>query len=208
VFHKLIARQLAKPSGLVGRRFTARWLNKANARMNQLTLEQLRISPQDSILEIGFGGGALLEQMLRAGPPAFLAGLDISTDMVQLASRQLSPHLSDGKLEVRCGDVKAIPYANGQFTKVCTVNTIYFWQNPAAAFMECRRVLQVGGQIFICFNSLEDLEAWPIHKHGFRLYEVAEVESLLIASGFETINVASANDADQGLYYCVSGVAV
>jgi ubiquinone/menaquinone biosynthesis C-methylase UbiE len=207
LFQKLIARQLAKPSGLLGRKFTARWLNKANARMNQLTLEQLAISPSDSILEVGFGGGDLLEQIQRSGPPAFLAGLDISADMVRLARRRLQSYLPDGNFEVRCGDIEAIPYNAGQFTKLCTVNTIYFWRNPAVALAECLRVLHVGGQVFICFNSREDLEAWPIHKHGFRLYEVAEVEALLKASGFESIRVASANDADQGLFYCVSGVA-
>jgi len=208
VFQKLIERQLAKPSGLVGRRFTARWLNKANARMNQLTLEQLALSPQDRILEVGFGGGSLLEEILRAGPPAFLAGLDISPDMVRLVRRRLQRYVSDGKLEVSCGSVEAIPYAAGQFTRLCTVNTVYFWRDPAAAFAECRRVLQPRGQIFVCFNSRKDLEAWPVHKHGFRLYEVGEIENLLIASGVETVRVVSANDADQGLYYCVSGVAV
>lgn len=176
--------------------------------MNQLTLGQLALAPQDRILEVGFGGGALLEQILRAGPPAFLAGLDISTDMVRLAGRRLQRYISDGKLEVSCGNVEALPYAAGQFTKLCTVNTIYFWPDPAAAFAECRRVLQTGGQILVCFNSREELEAWPPHKHGFRLYEVAEIESLLIASGFETVRVVNANDADQGRYYCVSGVAV
>ncbi|HEV7473090.1 MAG TPA: class I SAM-dependent methyltransferase [Pyrinomonadaceae bacterium] len=208
MFQKLIARQLAKPSGLVGRTFTARWLNRANARMNQLTLAQLAISPQDSILEVGFGGGDLLEQILRAGPPALLAGLDISPDMVQLANRRLQRRVSDTKFEVRCGDIENILYATGQFNKLCSVNTIYFWRNPAAALAECRRVLQTGGQILLCFNSREDLETWPIHRHGFRLYDVAEVEALLRAAGFENIQVTSANDEEQGLYYCVQAVAV
>jgi ubiquinone/menaquinone biosynthesis C-methylase UbiE len=207
LFQKLIARQLAKPSGLVGRRFTARWLNKANARMNQLTLEQLDVAAGDRILEVGFGGGHLLELILQVGPPAFLAGSDISSDMVQRASHRLRSEVRSGLLELRCGDIEALPYSNGQFTKLCTVNTIYFWRDPAVALAECRRVLEAGGKILICFNSREDLEAWPIHKHGFRLYEVAEVEALLKQSGFENIEVVSANDADQGLYYCVKAVA-
>ncbi len=175
--------------------------------MNKMTLAQLAVSPQDRILEVGFGGGDLLEQIMRSGPPAFLAGLDISPDMVQTVSRRLQGSISHGHLEVRCGDVEAIPYDAPNFTKLCTVNTIYFWRDPAAALAECRRVLRQGGQIVICFNSREDLEAWPIHKHGFRLYEVAEVEALLQAAGFADINVANANDPYQGVYYCVRGVA-
>ena len=49
------------------------------------------------------------------------------------------------------------------------------------------------------------MEAWPIHEHGFRLYELAEVENLLRVAGFTTIEVVSARDARQGLFYCVSG---
>jgi arsenite methyltransferase len=206
LFQKLIARQLAKPSGLVGR-FTARWLNKANARMNKLTLEQLNVTAEDRILEVGFGGGQLLELILQSGPPAFLAGSDLSSDMVQFTSRRLRSDLRSGRLELRCGDIDALPYANARFTKLCTVNTIYFWRNPATALAECRRVLEAGGQILICFNSRESLEASPIHKHGFRLYDVTEVETLLRQSRFENIEAIDGHDADQGQFYCVRAVA-
>ena len=176
--------------------------------MNQLTLEQLALEPRDWVLEVGFGGGDLLERILDAGPTESVAGIDISPEMVRLASRRLQRYIRDGKLEVRCGDIEHIPYVAGEFSKLCSVNTIYFWENPAKALVECRRVLKAGGQIVICFNSREDLEAWSIHRHGFRLYEVSEVENLLRASGFGTVKVFSANDADQGVFYCVSGVAI
>jgi SAM-dependent methyltransferase len=207
VFQKFIARQLAQPSGLVGRRFTARWLNKANARMNRLTLEQLAPVPADRILEVGFGGGDLLERILSVGPTAFVAGIDLSADMVRLAGERLQRYLSNRQLEVRCGNIESIPYGAGEFTKLCSVNTIYFWRDPSVALAECRRVLRPGGQILLCFNSRQDLEKWPIHKHGFRLYEIAEVEDLLRVAGFSSIAVASAHDVDQGLFYCVKGVA-
>jgi SAM-dependent methyltransferase len=207
VLQKFIARQLAHPSGLFGRLFTARWLDKANARMNQLTLERLAIKAEDRLLEVGFGGGDLLERILSTRQSEFVAGVDLSADMVRLVSRRLRSYIEAGKAEVRCGDIEALPHNDGEFTKLCSVNTLYFWRNPALALAECRRVLRPGGQILLCFNSREDLEAWPIHKHGFRPYEVAEVENLLRAAGFKTIEVASANDVNQGLFYCVSGIA-
>ena len=207
MLQKFIARQLAPPSGLFGRLFTARWLDKANARMNQLTLERLAIKPEDRLLEVGSGGGDLLERILSTRQSEFVAGVDLSADMVRLVSRRLRSYIEAGKAEVGCGDIEALPYSDGEFTKLCSVNTLYFWRNPALALAECRRVLRPGGQILLCFNSREDLEAWPIHKHGFRVYEVAEVENLLRAAGFKTIEVASANDVNQGLFYCVSGIA-
>lgn len=205
MLQKFIARQLAHPSGLVGRMFTARWLNKANARMNQLTRERLAIKPEDRLLEVGFGGGDLLEQILSSTQSEFVAGVDLSVAMVRLVGRRLRSYIEAGKAEVVCGDIEALPYRDGEFTKLCSVNTIYFWRDPSMALTECRRVLRAGGQILLCFNSREDLKAWPIHKHGFRLYEVAEVESLLRVAGFTTIELVSAADARQGLFYCVTG---
>lgn len=205
LFQKLIAKQLARPTGIIGRLFTARWLNKANAQMNQLTLEQLAIEPGDRVLEIGFGGGDLLERILSSTQADFVAGIDLSTEMVQLASDRLQHFVREGKLGVRSGEIEHLPYAAGEFSKLCSVNTLYFWPNPATALSECHRVLRPGGRLAIGFNSKKDLEAWPIHKHGFRLYELDEVTEMLRVAGFSTIETVSANDDEQGLFYCVSG---
>ena len=72
---KFIARQLANPSGLFGRQVTVRWLTKANAPMNKLTLDQLNLQPHDRILEVGFGGGDLLEQIMATRPCDYVAGV-------------------------------------------------------------------------------------------------------------------------------------
>ena len=208
MFQRFIARQLAQPSGLIGRRFTARWLNKANARMNQLALEQLHVAPGDRILEVGFGGGDLLERILRTNQAESVAGIDLSHDMLRVVSEKLRSHIRDRRLELKCGDIEELPFGEGEFTKLCSVNTIYFWRDPVNALAECRRVLKPQGRLILCFNSKEDMQAWPIHQHGFQLYELAEVESLLRGAGFSSIEVTSAHDPRQGLFYCVSGIAV
>jgi arsenite methyltransferase len=207
LFQKFIARQLARPSGLVGRLFIARWLNKASAAMNRLTLERLFLEPEDRVLEVGFGGGDLLEQILSTEPGASVAGVDLSIDMVNVAGRRLRGYIRDGRAEVRVGDIEALPYVDGEFTKLCSVNTLYFWRNPSRALAECRRVLKIDGRMLLCFNAKEDLMLWPGHKHGFRLYELSEVEELLKVAGFTSIEAVSATDSEQGMFYCVSGVA-
>ena len=205
MLQKFIARQLAHPSGLFGRWFTARWLDKANAAMNKLTLERLSVAAGDRLLEVGFGGGDLLEQLLSTKPIAYVAGVDLSIEMVNVVRHRLSRYILAGKAEVRTGDIEALPYADGEFTKLCSVNTLYFWRNPSIALAECRRVLRRGGQIILCFNAKEDLALWPPHKHGFRLYDLSEVEDLLNVAGFTSIEVVSAKDSGQGKVYCVTG---
>jgi len=208
VLHRFFARQLARPSGLFGRFVTARWLDRASASMNQLTYERLSLLPDDRVLEVGFGSGYLLEKILSAGTCSHVAGVDLSAEMVRLAGRRLGKFIRDGKARVREGSIEALPFGDGEFTKLCTVNTVYFWREPAAALSECRRVLREGGLLVLCFNAREDLERWPGHKHGFRLYELDEIEDELKRAGFGAIDVARGRDPAQGLFYCVNAKAV
>lgn len=175
--------------------------------MNELTLRRLDVRPEDRVLEVGFGGGHLLERILSATPCEFAAGVDISEDMVRVAARRLRRHLKAGRAELLRGDIEAIPYGEGEFTKLCSVNTIYFWERPDAALNECRRVLRPGGRVALCFNSKADLLRWPGHRHGFRLYELGEFEGLLRAANFESVEAASGHDPAQGEFYCVTSVA-
>ena len=208
MFQSFFSRQLAKPSGLFGRLFTARWLEKANVGMNALTLKGLALGADDRLLELGFGSGYLLERVLANRQCAFVAGVDVSQEMVKQVSGRLRRHIKAGMAEIRHGDIEAIPYAEGEFSKLCSVNTLYFWRNPMLALAECRRVLRAGGRFVLCFNAKEDMIQWPGHAHGFTLYELAEVETMLAASGFSAIETASEKDAVQGLFYCVTGTAV
>ncbi len=185
----------------------ARWLNKANANMNRFTLAQLALNRDDNVLEIGFGGGDLLERILSANLPGRVAGVDRSADMVKVVTQRLHRYVSEKKLELRRGEVESLPYEASEFSKVCSVNTLYFWRDSAVALSECRRVLRPGGQIALCFNDKKDLEAWPPHKHGFRLYELEELEAVLGGAGFSQVQVVSLRDEGQGLVHCVSAVA-
>ena len=69
-------------------------------------------------------------------------------------------------------------------------------------------MLAAGGLLVLCFNAKQDLARWPGHKHGFRLYELTEVEAGLGKAGFEVADVVSENDPAQGLFHCVSAKAV
>lgn len=207
MIQSFFSRQLARPSGLFGRLFTARWLEKANAGMNALTLECLALTPEDRLLEIGFGSGYLLERVLAAQSCAGVAGLDVSREMVDRAKRRFRRDIKAGGAVIRQGDIEAMPFADGEFTALCSVNTLYFWPDPARALAECSRVLQPGARLALCFNAKHELEQWPGHVHGFRLYDLGEVQRLIAAAGFTEIATRTGQDAAQGEFYCVTAVA-
>lgn len=208
MFQKFISKQFACPSGLYGRLFTARWMEKANTEMNALTLERLAMNANDRLIEIGFGSGFLLERILNSRSCKFAAGVELSNEMVKLVRRRLQRFIDARSAEVMLGDIENLPYKDAEFSKLCSVNTLYFWKSPLTALVECRRVLKSGGLIALCFNSKADLASWPGHVHGFNLYDISEVEEMLAVAGFSQIEVASGNDPEQGLFYCVTGVVV
>lgn len=80
-FLSFFARQLSKPSGWFGRLFMAERLNRMNAEMNALTLGQLQLQGSESVLEIGFGGEGLIEQLLADTRVLSVAGVDLSPEM-------------------------------------------------------------------------------------------------------------------------------
>ena len=203
-FQAFFSRQLAQPSGWFGRLVTARWLERANVGMNALTLAELALGTNDRLLEIGFGSGQLLERAVRAHSPAAVAGIDISQEMVTHATRRLRRYAA----RLERASVEAIPFADGEFSHVCSVNTLYFWPDPRRALAECRRVLCRGGRLVLCFNDRDEMLRWPGHAHGFTLYATGEVEAMLTATGFAKLRTTSATDPRQGLVHCISACAI
>ena len=204
---RFLSKQLARPTGWFGRFFMARWLEKANVGMNALTIEGLALKADDRILEVGFGSGYLLARVLAEDSCAFAAGVELSRDMVTLGRRRFRGFIGSGKADIVHGDIEHLPFADGEFTKLCTVNTLYFWSDPATALTECRRVLKPGGRIALCFNAKADLAAFLGDTTGFTLYELHEVEALLSGAGFGQISVDTGHDPKQGVFYCVTAIA-
>jgi protein-L-isoaspartate O-methyltransferase len=72
---RFMARQLARPKGLLGR-LIARLMNRHNAKMNAFAVQLLQLTPSDRVLEIGFGGGVSLPTLIKR--IGFVGGVDRS----------------------------------------------------------------------------------------------------------------------------------
>ncbi len=195
---EFLAAQLRKPSGWFGRLVMVRFFNTANVHINQLTIERLNIQPTDRVLDIGFGGGFTLPRMAALAHAGKVYGLDVSETMVRQAERQFPRLIEQGKLEVRLGNLARLPYRDGAFDKVCTVNTLYFWPNPVQNLTEIRRVIKHGGRLVVAFRSREKMERMETFLHGFTLYAPAQVSGLLEQAGFEQVRIER-HDQDKRL---------
>ncbi len=203
MLQKFLSKQLAHPSGWFGRFFTSRWLERINVRMNAFALECVALEHGDRVLEVGFGSGSLIEAMYKTGNCSHIAGLELSAEMIAFAEQRLAKAIAAKHVQLVQGQIENIPFAADSFSKVLSVNTLYFWTDTVAALRECHRVLSPGGQLVLCYNAKQDMQNWPGHVHGFTLYEATEVENMLSDAGFVELNTRSLQDPVQGLVYAV-----
>ena len=200
--HRYLARQFARPRGLVGRFILGRLLNRTSRGINAKVLRMLDVQPGDDVLEVGFGGGSLIAAILRAGASRVI-GVDLSEAMVARGRRRFRREIAAGRARLLAGSVERLPIGDAVADKACSLNTIYFWEGPAAAMRELARVLRPGGMLIIGFEAPETMRAWPGHVHGFRVYAPEEVVRLAGAAGFGNAEVEEGLEPQYGKIYCV-----
>jgi SAM-dependent methyltransferase len=146
-------------------------------------LSLLDLQPADRVLEIGFGPGVDMRRVSRVA--AFVAGIDQSAVMVQQARRRNRSALHAGRVDVRHGTIAdTLPYADGAFTTVFSINSYQFWPDPVASIRELRRVLRPGGVIAIAIQP-----RWTGASDGDARRMGAEISALLQDEGFSALHV-------------------
>jgi ubiquinone/menaquinone biosynthesis C-methylase UbiE len=186
---KFLADQLRQPSGIFGKIVMGDLLNKGNEKINHLAVEVLDIQPTDLVLDIGFGGGITIEKMVKLIDTGKVYGVDFSQPMVEQAQQKFKRSIDLGKVSIEFADVKQLPFDDNKFDKICTVNTIYFWEDPLVGLMEIKRVLKSGGRLVIGIRSADKMKDLPFTQHNFRLYAPEAVRDLLVKSGFSAVSI-------------------
>jgi arsenite methyltransferase len=181
---RFLAAQLARPTGPFGRYVTSPFLNRLNAAHHSMVLEDLALAPTSQVLEIGFGGAALLERLCRAASGGHVAGLEISEQMVEMARARLRHWVDSDLLELSLGSVESLPYPDETFDRACTVHTTYFWPDLGKGLAELQRVMCPGGRLVLGFLSAADIARAGLDRHGFSLHSLEELKGALAAARF------------------------
>ncbi len=182
---KQVAAQLRKPENEDGLATAAR-MEQNNGGMISETIKALALQPKDTILELGFGNGAHVKQIMTVDEVQY-TGADISPTMVTLASDINKAYIDAGAVSFTITDGLSLPYTDNSFLKIFTVNTLYFWEQPLAYAKEIYRVLQPGGKFCLSFADAAFMEKLPFVQYGFTLYTLQKATGLLTEAGFVDI---------------------
>jgi SAM-dependent methyltransferase len=186
---EFIARQARCPTGLLGR-LLARVMATETLAANDKTLALLAIQPHDHVLEIGFGHGQTLTRAAAIASSGFVAGIDVSADMVKTATHWNQQLITCGRVAVQCASSERIPYSAQRFDRVYAVHTLYFWEHPQRHLQEIYRVMKPGARFVLTFTPSDNaamVAKFPATVYHF--YAVSEVQCLLEEAGFHNIHL-------------------
>ena len=182
-----------RPEGDAGRAMLAR-MNESHARLVDWGLAHLDLHPNDTVLDIGCGGGNTLARMAERVTEGHLAGIDYAETSVEASRAFNAPLIEAGRMEIRHGSVEALPFADAHFDAVVTVESFYFWPSPEESLKEVARVVKKGGTFLLLAEiyGRDDLpEGIRAKVEGYDLTNPTpeEFERLFRAAGFSEVTL-------------------
>jgi len=188
--------QAANPRGIFGR-FMGRMMTKSNMASNKWVVSLLNVNPDDIVLEIGFGPGTALQEILKITTNGHVAGIDISKLMVDQANQLNKKAVSDGRLDLREGQAASMPWDANSFDKVLAVNVVYLWPDLSIVFNEIIRVLKPNGKVVLYLAPIEMMDALGFSKlEAFTIHSQEDVLNACKKAGFSKTEIASASMGD------------
>jgi ubiquinone/menaquinone biosynthesis C-methylase UbiE len=140
----------------------------------------LELGPDDTVLEVGFGLGVIVERLAKLASRGHISGIDLSREMLQQARARNWIAIQNGRVDLRRGSVDRLPFDDNSFEKVPAINSMQVWPDAAVGLREIRRVMRPGGRIAL----------------GFTIYSGRPnkgLPELLTAAGFTNPNVVVKN---------------
>jgi ubiquinone/menaquinone biosynthesis C-methylase UbiE len=140
-----------RPQGGLGR-LGGRIMARTNANFGAWASDLLEVAPSDSVLEIGFGPGVVIDRLSKLAAAGNVAGIDPSPEMVEQARARNVIAIRSGRVDLHRGSVESLPFGDDSFDKALAINSMQVWPDAVVGLKEIRRVLKPGARIALGFT--------------------------------------------------------
>ena len=178
------------PLGWIGARMMASMKGKYYRSM----AAELDLQADDDLLDVGCGAGRLFVEHARH--VRYAAGLDASELQVEMARRNLAERIAAGTAEVVLGDAADLPWEDGRFSAVTSIDAMKFVSDPPRVLAEMHRVLRPGGRAAITMGDNTKALVGRTDKSGTRdawgvwCWTDADAQRLVEEAGFTDVSVS------------------
>ena len=125
---------------------------RMNANCGTWVTDLLEVRSNDSVLEVSFGPGVVIQRLATLASPGRVAGVDPSPEMVQQARARNPTAVESRRIDLRDGSVERLPFDDDTFDKALAINSMQVWPDAARGLREVRRVMKPGGRIALAFT--------------------------------------------------------
>ena len=133
------------------------------------------------LLDIGCGGGAFINKLLKYKKVKKAYGIDHSEKMIELSNKKNKKFIKNGMIEIERSSVDNLPFNEDMFDTVTALETIQFWPAMDKSIKEVRRVLKEKGYFLIVNRYPTESSRWYIKM---QLKNTSEYKDILERCGF------------------------
>ena len=164
-------------------------MNWRHSPLSRWTIELMDIQPDNSVLDIGCGGGMAIKEITKIATGGFVAGVDYSEIMVQHALKHNAAAVCARRVAIKNGNISNLPFKDESFDKACAIESFNYWPDPIVGLKEVHRVLRPKGLVAITTGWSKEMRNQQkyvamAHKMRFPLYSGSEMVEMLTAAGF------------------------
>ena len=198
-----LLKQFRKPSGWLGR-LNVRDMNRRHSDLTDWGLQQLTIKADDTILDVGCGGGRTVQKLAAMAPNGKVYGVDFSQASVDASRRLNRQSIGTRHVDIRLGPVSKLPFSDQTFDLVTAVETHFYWPDLPNDVREVMRVLKPGGIFMIITEAYKggkldqkiQIFAAAMKPLGYSHLTVDEHRELFLSAGYSEVRVSE--DYDKG----------
>jgi len=202
-FSSYFSKQAKRPYGIFGRFIMPTFFNIGNSKLNKFVFDILSVEKNDRILEIGSGPGDLTNKILKKIDKGFVESVDFSKVMVSNSKKRNKSYIKKGIAKILEGNFNDIVYRDNEFDKICTVNTIYFWDKPRFTVEKIYRILNPKGRLLIGFEQNNQMKNNKLDDEVFNYYSPRDIEKILINAGFNDEVSTESIICGSTIMYCI-----
>jgi ubiquinone/menaquinone biosynthesis C-methylase UbiE len=182
-----------KPTGRFGR-LLIKAMNISHYQLTDWGFTHLTIGKQDTILDIGCGGGGTIHKLARIATNGKVYGVDFSNESVVVSRITNRQFIQMGQVDIQQSSVSSLPFSDNMFDLVTAVNTHNYWPDLVTDMQEIFRVIKPGGKLIIIGSVYKDGKNNTRNQKYADLIEITfpsvnELHEIYLRSGYSDVQM-------------------